>query len=123
MKKAFGVLVCMLVIWMLAGNSALAFRCGTRLVSVGDTKAEVAAKCGPPDWQDQWQEDRIERVYGPSANPPGSSPSQGVRTPIVFVIHVTIEEWTYNLGPSRFIRILRFENSRLVDIQTGNYGE
>ncbi|MBW1954196.1 MAG: DUF2845 domain-containing protein [Deltaproteobacteria bacterium] len=28
----------------------------------------------------------------------------------------------YNLGPNRFIRILRFENGRLVDITTGDRG-
>jgi hypothetical protein len=27
---------------------------------------------------------------------------------------VTVEEWTYNLGPTMFIRTLRFENGHLV---------
>lgn len=34
----------------------------------------------------------------------------------------TIEEWTYNFGPRRFIRVLVFENDQLVSIDTGGYG-
>ncbi len=35
---------------------------------------------------------------------------------------VTIEEWTYNLGPNRFLRILTFRNGVLANIKTGGYG-
>ena len=35
---------------------------------------------------------------------------------------VVVEEWTYNLGPNRFTRILTFRNNKLVDIRTGGYG-
>ncbi|HEY5599330.1 MAG TPA: DUF2845 domain-containing protein [Candidatus Manganitrophaceae bacterium] len=33
------------------------------------------------------------------------------------------EEWRYNLGPSRFVRIYQFKNGRLVEMKTGEYGE
>jgi hypothetical protein len=35
---------------------------------------------------------------------------------------VTIEEWEYNLGPTKFIRYLTFENGWLVSIALGDYG-
>jgi len=35
---------------------------------------------------------------------------------------VTVEEWEYNLGPTRFIRYLQFENGRLIRIIDGDYG-
>jgi hypothetical protein len=35
---------------------------------------------------------------------------------------VTVEEWEYNLGPTKFIRYLRFENGRLIRITDGDYG-
>lgn len=35
---------------------------------------------------------------------------------------VDVEEWTYNFGPSRFIRTLIFRNDRLVLITDGGYG-
>ena len=44
------------------------------------------------------------------------------REPYLAVEDILIEEWTYNLGPTRFIRYLIFENGRLVDIKTGDYG-
>jgi hypothetical protein len=37
-------------------------------------------------------------------------------------VHVTIEEWIYNFGPTQFMRILRFENNKLIEIETGDYG-
>lgn len=33
-----------------------------------------------------------------------------------------IEEWTYNLGPNRFMRIYHFVNGRLVRIEQGDKG-
>jgi hypothetical protein len=35
---------------------------------------------------------------------------------------VKIEEWTYNPGPTEFIRYLRFENGILTNISTGDKG-
>jgi hypothetical protein len=35
---------------------------------------------------------------------------------------VKIEEWTYNPGPTDFIRYLRFENGILTNISTGDKG-
>jgi len=37
-------------------------------------------------------------------------------------VYVTIEEWTYNFGPSRFVRIFTFRNGSVTDIRTGGYG-
>jgi hypothetical protein len=33
-----------------------------------------------------------------------------------------VEEWTYNLGPNRLMRIYHFENGRLKKIEQGNRG-
>jgi hypothetical protein len=35
---------------------------------------------------------------------------------------VTVEEWEYNFGSTRFIRYLQFENGRLTRITEGDYG-
>jgi hypothetical protein len=105
---------------LLQVDTASAFRCGTRLVDIGDTRYEVLSRCGPPTWQDMWQEERIERIFTTPAvnfNKPLES-----RRPIAVVVYVPVEEWTYNLGPSQFVRILRFENNRLISVETGGYG-
>ena len=33
-----------------------------------------------------------------------------------------VEEWTYNLGPNRFLRIYHFANGRLTKIERGDRG-
>ncbi len=129
-KRAFFVTLA-LILFLTAGlstadgssrwtRSVSRFECGSRLVAVGDSRFEVLRKCGEPSWRDAWQEERLERVGGvPYFD---GSPFYASRDPILVNVHVLIEEWVYNRGPSRFMRILRFENNRLIDIQVGDYG-
>ena len=80
--------------------------CDDRIISTGDTKGEVLAKCGEPfyrtshdeELREQFEETRSRKVV------------------------VTVEEWTYNFGPQRFLRIITFRNGKVVDIRTGQYG-
>ena len=51
-----------LMLWGTAGAS-FAFRCGTSLVSEGDTRAVVTYKCGDPDYFDSWEEERFSRDF------------------------------------------------------------
>ncbi len=80
--------------------------CSEQAVSRGDTTTDVTAKCGAPSWKDVHQEEFRERL------------DSGLFRTVV----VNVEEWTYNLGPNRFVRILTFRNGKLVDIRTGSYG-
>ncbi len=80
--------------------------CSEQIVSVGDSKSDVLAKCGDPTWKDTKQEEEKQKLdSGLERN-----------------VFVTIEEWTYNLGSNRFVRILTFRNGKLVDIKSGGYG-
>ncbi|OGW34255.1 MAG: hypothetical protein A2010_00030 [Nitrospirae bacterium GWD2_57_9] len=72
----------------------------------GSTRAEVSAQCGDPSWKEERQEETVS-----TADPDAKKR-----------VLVTIEEWTYNLGPNRFIRIFEFRNGKLADIRTGGYG-
>ncbi|MHC1744950.1 MAG: DUF2845 domain-containing protein [Syntrophobacteraceae bacterium] len=107
---------------VLASGTSRTFRCGTRLVHLGDSKGEVLSKCGSPSWDDGWYEDRVEALAG--ARPYYNRPADplGTRIPLYSVLRVWVDEWTYNLGPSQFMRTLRFENGRLVNVETGDYG-
>lgn len=93
-------------------GAAWAMRCGNRLVVEGDTAGQVRARCGEPTEITRtgllrppiiWVDGRPVRV-GQSA------------------IEVAVEIWIYNLGPNRFMRQLRLENGRVVDIDTLGYG-
>ena len=80
--------------------------CTEQILSIGDAMSDVIAKCGDPYLKDVHQEELSERLA-----------SGEVRKTFV-----TVEEWTYNLGPNRFTRILTFRNNKLVGIRTGGYG-
>jgi hypothetical protein len=80
--------------------------CSEQTVSRGDLKSDVVEKCGEPTWKDSHEEEFVERL------------DSGVEVKRF----VNVEEWTYDLGPNRFVRILTFKNGNLVDIKTGGYG-
>lgn len=84
-------------------DAEIPLRCNGGLVRAGDTMPEVINECGEPGF----------------INRPGSVVIQigGV----LWSIDVD-EEWIYNLGPTRFIRFVRFRGGRVVDIGHGNYG-
>jgi hypothetical protein len=96
-----------------ASPSFAAIRCGTKLVSEGDTRSEVAAKCGEP----------TEVVTEKSV----------FRRPVIWSggrpyfigedsIEIQVEAWVYNLGPNKLMRRLRFESGVLVEIESLGYG-
>jgi hypothetical protein len=96
-----------------AAPSFAAFRCGSKLVTEGDTRSEVAVKCGEP----------TEIVTLTSI----------FRRPVIWsngrpyfigedAIEVPIESWVYNLGPNKLMRKLRFEAGVLAEIETLGYG-
>ena len=100
MKRLFFCFV-FLAASSLTVNVAFAFFCGNKLVSEGDTTAEVYLKCGEPFWK----EEHIEKELS------------GGRK-----VYIVIEEWTYNFGPHKWLYHLRFENGVLKKIETLGYG-
>lgn len=107
MKKS--ALLFGLLLW-LSAPPAWALRCGSQLVTLGDYKLQVLSKCGEPMFVDSRIEFRVVRLYGSGLE-------------FERYVPVTIEEWTYNFGPNRFVRLLRFENGRLVSVESLGYGE
>lgn len=94
------------LIFVVTPSGADAFYCGRKIVSVGDLKYEVRAKCGEPSWKEYRHEEIVE------------SPD----SPVQRSLFVDIEEWTYNFGPQRLLRVLTFRDNRLERIDTGGYG-
>jgi hypothetical protein len=115
-------LICAFIVFGLA-DLCFAFRCGTQLISEGDTKYEVTHKCGDPANIESWEEERIQRDYGLRREYDSRSGRYSwYRAPFLVNEKVRIEEWTYNPGPTEFIRYLRFENGILTNISTGDKG-
>lgn len=109
MKQFFNVaavLSCILLLSITA--SADSFRCGSAVVYVGDTKADVLEICGAPTHKEVVAE---RTIWG--ARRLGMSSFCGSSTT------VPVEQWTYHLGSCRFSRILTFKGSTLVSIKLG----
>lgn len=119
-KPTFFPIILVLVLAASPPVFALGFRCGTRIITVGDTKSKVIAQCGAPNHIEEWEEERIMRDFHYSAYP--EREHEWDRRPFLVKIFVKVEEWSYNFGPSRLIYCLRFRNGRLVKITTGERG-
>jgi hypothetical protein len=86
-----------------------ASRCDPATIDVGDTKLELLATCGEPAVKDAWEETR------------GEAAAAGGAAEAVFVT-ATVELWTYDFGPDRFVRIARIEGGRVTAVESGGYG-
>ncbi|MEJ5377507.1 MAG: DUF2845 domain-containing protein [bacterium] len=115
-KIAFS-LMALLSTW--APIEASALRCQGRIVSLGETRYEVTAKCGAPSFVEQRYE---ERLGIPEGRLFLYDPGEKRYIKPWAVQQVLIEEWTYNFGPHSLMYYLRFENGILNDIRTGDYG-
>jgi hypothetical protein len=102
------------IVLLLAGpvaGRADGMRCGNALITQGDSLLRVRHECGEPTYAAQYV------TYG----------SQVVFNPLLrlysdLTVPIMVEEWTYNLGPTRFMRKLRFENGELITIESLKYG-
>ncbi len=94
------------------------FRCKSgKLVSVGDRSYQVKVRCGAPDDISTRVEYRKVRVQvGRWIN------GNLVNVMEERVVEVPIEEWTYDMGSTSFIRYVVFESGAVVDVKTGGYG-
>jgi len=92
--------------------TADSFRCGTKLMSDGDSTDKVEALCGPPTSIQRRQILQSPVYYNNGRRYYGS----------YGVSEITVETWTYNLGPSKLMRRLRFEDGLLVDVETLGHG-
>lgn len=79
--------------------------CDFNNLNLGSPSAIVRAKCGKPDSREQHYEMITGKIAG------------GRRQ-----VSISVDEWTYNLGPNQFMRVLTFRNGELYKISTGERG-
>jgi hypothetical protein len=105
--KACIISLFLLAVLLIGGISfADTMKCGTKLVSDGDSKAKVLLRCGEPFSREFAGEKTVRsRTYG----------GYGIKSETV-----PIERWTYILGQRQFMRILTFEADTLVKIELGD---
>jgi len=112
MNKSAAILATVIAALWAQGAGADSFRCGTRLVSDGDSTDKVEALCGPPT--DIQRREVLQRPILRHRGRPFFTSFDLVAIPV--------EVWTYNLGPNKLMRRLKFEDGLLVDVETLSHG-
>lgn len=99
-----------LVLGFLTAAEASALRCGQRLISVGDHETKLLRYCGDPL--------SVKSRYA------ARSYVGGLRygfAPGLFQ-EVVVEDWTYNFGPHKLMRLIRIEDGVITEIRQLGYG-
>jgi hypothetical protein len=122
MKIVFFILLC------LFAQTSFAFRCGNNLVSNGDTQYEVKDICGEPS---DISKRSVYMTYTKSGYEPCLEPNIRLSriagsNDLVCIVgaeeqiakEVQIEEWLYDLGTTRLMRRVTFENGKVVKIES-----
>jgi hypothetical protein len=105
----FFSVIALLLLLPLDADASL--RCGGNLVSIGDAKIDLLARCGSPTLQDSRQEERTTRVF-----------DRARKRSFERTVSIDVDLWTYNFGPSQFLHFIRLENGRVSAIERGGYG-
>lgn len=128
-QRTFGQLLIAAAIMLLA-EPALAFRCKGKLVMEGDPQIKVLKFCGEPASVQQRTIYRsgIPRRFVSSQTALESNGGEISVSREELLIHdrsvveVLVEDWTYNFGPHKLIRVVHFENGLVTDIDRLGYG-
>lgn len=100
-------------------------RCGNHIISEGDPQAKVAAICGEPEYV---QSSTIIRAGTPRQPLSLLDEYRRWRNGRELLSHersyveVPVEVWVYNLGPNKLMREVRFEDGRVVHVESLGYG-
>jgi hypothetical protein len=101
----------LLLCLILTATPAAALRCGTSVVSEGDSTLRLLERCGEPTQVERFEHQAPVKRYDPlheryytdyAAEP--------------------YEIWTYNFGPRRLITHIRVRHGKIERIDTGGYG-
>jgi len=92
-------------------GTALALDCHGRLVVIGASPWEVKERCGEPTAIEDVIKHQPQRAYDPAS-----------QTTVYILVPVQQHIWTYNFGSTRFLYYLTFQEGKLIDITTGDYG-
>ena len=108
MRQIVRVAIVMLVVTI---RSARALGGHGRLVVIGASPWEVTERCGEPTAIEDVMKHLPQRAYDPIS-----------QTTVYSLVPVQQSIWTDNFGSTRFLYYLTFQDGKLIDITTGDYG-
>ena len=107
-RAAFFVASALLVPQLASADS---LRCGSRLISEGDTIEKVQQYCGnPTTTRRTWITRQPRFEYG------------GQEIPFEGSEDVPVDLWTYDFGPNKLMRRIRFVAGKVESIETLGHG-
>jgi hypothetical protein len=105
---------------MVQSNPAYALRCGSRIVKEGMHESQIIEMCGKPV-----SRRHLGYVLRPYIlkRPAGSLGTHSTRHVYGgFHEELLVTELTFNFGPRKLMRVMRFEGGQLTLINTAGYG-
>lgn len=97
------------------------FTCQSNLITLNSNLSEVLLRCGDPHKRTTWQEAKETQKTVVSNSTIPTISEQHIVTKSSQE-QKSVEELVYNFGSSDFLYILRFENGKLIKIDTSGYG-
>ncbi len=102
---------CMTALLVSASARAEALRCGSKLITDGDTQEKVLQYCGEPVAKKRtWISRQPRFEYG------------GQEIPFQGSEDVPVDLWTYDFGSSKLMRRIRFVAGKVDSIETLEHG-
>ena len=93
------------------GASADSVRCGSKVIGEGDPMERVRQYCGEPtETKRTWMTRKPRFEYG------------GQEIPFEGTEDVPVDLWTYDFGPHKLVRRIRFIASKVDSIETREHG-
>jgi hypothetical protein len=93
-------------------------RCGTKLIDIGDTKADVLMRCGEPMLKEVLNSESTGKFRSESYTQSGENTDRG-EIRLYNEITEIDEQWTYNLGWGKFLRLVIFHGGHVDSIIDG----
>jgi hypothetical protein len=118
------LIVTVLIAGAIFPSQAMAMRCGTHIITRGDSQAKVLRYCGEPTQARSRFITRGARHSAFEVRRPqeGVQVRTGNRYDYYVSEEVLVEEWVFNLGPNKLMREVTFENGYVVKVDTLEYG-
>jgi hypothetical protein len=108
------------IIFILASDPAYALRCGQRLIKEGMHESRVIELCGEPVSRRYLGYVLRPYILKLPASDLGTRSTRHVHSG--FHEELLVTELTFNFGPRKLMRVLRFEGGQLTSIRTAGYG-
>ena len=105
-------LILLLLLCSSAVSASDGMRCGNALITRGDNILRVQHECGDPAYAAQYVVYGLQPVFNGVLN--GVYGDQ--------TVPITVEEWTYNFGPSQLMTKVRIEYGYVTDVRYLGYG-